>query len=52
MGPYDALVIADAENDEAVTSLALSMGSLGNIRTQTMRAYDAEEMSKILARLP
>jgi uncharacterized protein with GYD domain len=52
MGPYDALVIADAENDEAVTSLALSMGSLGNIRTQTMRAYDADEMSKILARLP
>jgi uncharacterized protein with GYD domain len=52
MGSYDALFIADAADDEAVTSLALSMGSLGNIRTQTMRAYGAEEMSRILARVP
>lgn len=52
MGAYDALFIADAPNDETVTSLAVSMGSLGNIRTQTMRAYNAEEMNKILARIP
>jgi uncharacterized protein with GYD domain len=52
MGAYDALFIADAPNDEAVTSLAVSMGSLGNIRTQTMRAYDANEMNKILAKIP
>jgi uncharacterized protein with GYD domain len=52
MGSYDALVIADAPNDETVTSFTLSMGSLGNIRTQTMRAYGAEEMSRILARVP
>lgn len=52
MGSYDAVLIADAPNDEAMTSLALSMGALGNIRTQSMRAYNAEEMTKILARLP
>jgi uncharacterized protein with GYD domain len=52
MGSYDAVVIADAPNDETVTSFTLSMGSLGNIRTQTMRAYGAEEMSRILARVP
>jgi uncharacterized protein with GYD domain len=52
MGAYDALFIAEAPNDETVTSLAVSMGSLGNIRTQTMRAYNAEEMNKILARIP
>jgi len=52
MGQYDALLIADAETDEAVTGFALSMGSLGNIRTQTMRAYDAEEIKTILAKLP
>jgi uncharacterized protein with GYD domain len=52
MGAYDALFIADAPDDEAVTGLALSLGTLGNIRTQTMRAYNAEEMTKILARLP
>jgi uncharacterized protein with GYD domain len=52
MGSYDALVIADAPNDETVTSFALSMGSLGNIRTQTMRAYGVEEMNRILANVP
>ena len=52
MGAYDAVFIADGPNDEAMTSLATSMAALGNIRTQTMRAYDAAEMSGILARLP
>jgi uncharacterized protein with GYD domain len=52
MGAYDALFIADSSSDEAMTSLAASMASLGNIRTQTMRAYDAVEMNEILARLP
>ncbi|MBI2361272.1 MAG: GYD domain-containing protein [Deltaproteobacteria bacterium] len=52
MGAYDAVVVADAPSDEAVAALALNLGSLGNIRTQTMRAYSADEMKKILAQLP
>lgn len=52
MGAYDAVLVADAPNDEAMTALALSAGSLGNIRTQTMRAYSADELNKILAKLP
>ena len=51
-GVYDAVLIADAPNDEAMTALCLSVGALGNIRTQTMRAYSADEMSKILAKIP
>ena len=51
MGAYDLMTIVDAPNDEAMTTLALSMGSLGNVRTQTMRAYSADEMSKILAKI-
>lgn len=51
MGVYDAVLVADAPNDEAITALALSVGTLGNIRTQTMRAYSAEEMSKIIAKM-
>ncbi len=52
LGTYDAVLLADAPDDDAVTALALSAGSLGNIRTQTMRAYSADEMSKILSKLP
>jgi len=52
LGAYDAVLVADAPDDEAMTALCLSVGSLGNIRTQTMRAYPADEMSKILAKMP
>lgn len=38
LGSYDAVFIADASNDDTMTALALSVGSLGNIRTQTLRA--------------
>ncbi len=52
MGPYDAVLIVDAPNDEAITTWALSIGSHGNNRTQTMRAYSADEMDRILAKIP
>lgn len=52
MGAYDAVLVADAPGDEAITTLALSAGAAGNIRTQTMRAYTADEINKILAKLP
>lgn len=52
MGPFDALFTADAPDDETMTILAISLGSLGNVRTQTMRAFSAEEMNSILGKLP
>jgi uncharacterized protein with GYD domain len=52
LGQYDAVMIADAPNDEAITAWALGTGSLGNIRTQTMRGFSAEEMKGILAKIP
>lgn len=51
LGAYDAVLIADAPNDEAITAWALSTGSLGNIRTQTMRAFSANEINKVLAKV-
>ncbi len=52
MGAYDAVGIVDAPNDEAITTWALTVGSRGNVRTQTMRAYSVDEMDKILAKVP
>ena len=52
MGTYDAVFMAEAADDETITAFAASMGALGNIRTQTMRAFSAEEMNKILRKLP
>jgi uncharacterized protein with GYD domain len=52
MGAFDAVFTADAPDDETMTAFAMSMASLGNIRTQTLRAFSANEMNKIVAMLP
>jgi len=52
MGMYNVVLVADAPNDEAITAWTLGAGSLGNIRTQTMRAFSADELNKILAKIP
>ena len=52
MGAFDAVFTADAPDDETMTAFAMSMASLGNIRTQTLRAFSVNEMNKIVAMLP
>jgi uncharacterized protein with GYD domain len=51
VGPYDIVVIAEAEDEESITTFLLELASAGNLRTTTLRAYDREEMSGILERL-
>jgi uncharacterized protein with GYD domain len=50
-GPYDSVAIVEAPNEEALTSLLLSIGSLGNVRTQTLRAFSSEEIGRILKKM-
>jgi uncharacterized protein with GYD domain len=51
VGPYDLVGIGEAPDDEGASAFALELGSVGNVRTTTMRAYDREEMSGITQRL-
>ncbi len=51
VGPYDIVAVGEAPDDESATAFALELGSAGNVRTTTLRAYDREEMSSILGRL-
>jgi uncharacterized protein with GYD domain len=52
MGAFDAVFTAEAPDDETITAFALSIGALGNIRTQTMRAFSANEIANILEKVP
>ena len=52
MGGIDGVIIAETAEDENMMTFAASIGSLGNIRTQTLRAFSAAEMNKILERMP
>jgi uncharacterized protein with GYD domain len=51
LGTYDVVVVFDAPDDASMTALGLAIGSLGNVRTQTMRAFSRDEMNGILAKL-
>lgn len=50
-GQYDIVSILEAPDDLAVTSLALSVGALGNIRTQTLRLFTAADMKTITGKM-
>lgn len=51
MGAYDLVILLDAPNDETVSAFSLKLGSLGNVKSQTMRAFRVEEMESILAKI-
>ena len=51
VGPYDLVTLFEAPDDESITAMLLELGSGGNLRTTTLRAYDREEMSGIVQRL-
>ena len=50
LGEYDVVVVTDFPDDETATAVALQTGALGSIRTKTMKAFDAEQMSAIIQR--
>jgi len=50
IGPYDIVAVTEFGDDESATAFALALGAVGNVRTTTMRAFGADEMSAIIAR--
>ena len=51
LGAYDVATIVDAPDEATVTAFGLSLGALGNVRTQTLRAFTAEEMTGIIGKI-
>ena len=52
MGQYDAIVIVEAPNEEAMTKAVLALASKGNVQTTTFRAFTEAEFRKIIGDLP
>ena len=51
IGRYDVMAVFEAPDDESATALAFSASSLGNVRSEILRAFSFEEMSGILAKM-
>ena len=47
-GRYDIVIIVDAPDESSFMSLTMSLARLGNVRTETLRAFSAAEMTKII----
>jgi uncharacterized protein with GYD domain len=50
-GPFDGVLIMEAPDEVTATALMLQIGSLGNVQTQTTRAFQSDEMKSILAKV-
>jgi len=52
MGSYDITIVAEAPSDDVIAKFSLASGSLGNIRTTTLKAFPEAEYRKIIGTLP
>jgi uncharacterized protein with GYD domain len=50
-GRYDIVAITEAPDELSGTALNLSLSALGNIRTESLRAFSADEMAKVVAKM-
>jgi uncharacterized protein with GYD domain len=51
LGQYDVVAIVDAPDDLTMTALGLATGMLGNVRTQTLRAFSEAEIKTVLGKM-
>jgi len=51
MGRFDGIIIFEAPDDETATAGILSLGSLNNVTTETLRSFTAAEMGKIVSKV-
>ncbi len=52
MGRYDIVSIVEVPDDVTMNAILYSVASLGNVRTETLRASTAQEMGQALAKMP
>ena len=51
MGQYDMVSISEFAEDETAVAFLAKVASLGNIRSETMRAFDSDEVTRILGKM-
>jgi uncharacterized protein with GYD domain len=52
LGHYDLVTVVEAADAATVTAVELAVASMGNIKTETLTAFSAEEFGKILSKMP
>jgi uncharacterized protein with GYD domain len=52
LGEYDIVMVTEFPDDDTAAATVLQLASLGNVRTNTMRAFTDQETAAIIPRLP
>jgi uncharacterized protein with GYD domain len=50
VGEYDIITVAEFPDDQTGTAFLLKLGAQGNVRTKTLQAHTADEMTEIIAK--
>jgi uncharacterized protein with GYD domain len=51
MGRYDMAAVLEAPDDIVLSALMYSIGALGNVRTETLRAFTRQETEQAVAKM-
>jgi len=51
LGSYDIVLTMEAPDDETVAAILMKVGSLGNLKSQTLRAFNETEINSLISRL-
>jgi len=51
MGRYDLVALTEAPNDDVAMQLLLEIGKIGNVKTQTLKAWTTSEATKVISKL-
>ena len=52
LGDYDYVAISEWPSEEAAMTFLLALGSQGNVRTTTLKAFDRGQFADLVSRLP
>ena len=51
IGRHDMVAMVEAPSDEAIAAVLFSLGSLGNVRTETLKAFSMDQTANIIEKL-
>lgn len=51
-GQYDIVTICEARDETAISAFSLALASAGNVKFETLRAFERDEMAAVLKKLP
>lgn len=52
LGEHDLVCVIEADDEASVTAFELAIAGQGNVRSRSLRAFNATEMEAVLAKLP